>query len=167
MTDIVEFRKTAQEHGICDKYLKLWDSCISKKEMFELGCRIEPATYLAQSISEGWGVYPEDIRYNFGMFINGQYKVSVKKGDGEYTSQMWCCANNKFVLADTTVCVLLKCDVDVFVKDFNICRIIADKCSKIRLHVGKDCGVIVETFSDNVSIEENYGKDNIKIKRLG
>lgn len=167
MVDIVKFRENAQSKGVCDEYVKQWDSCVSKRELFALACRLEPATYLVKSMNEGWGVSPEYIKENFPYYINGQYKASIKNGKGnDYTSQIWCCAMHQFIIVDTTLCIILGCNVDVFINDFNICRLIIDDASVVRLHIGEKSGVIIETHSYSLNIVENKGRDNVKIKTL-
>lgn len=168
LVDIIEFRKNAQSKGICEKYLSLWDNCVSKREMFDLACRIEPSYYLVKSISEGWGVSPEYIKEHFSHFINGRYVAELKneKG-GEYTSQLWCCEKQgSAILFNTSLYTILDCNIDIFIKDNSVCRVIADKDSVIRLHLGNDCAVLVETDSDNVLVAEKGKNSRTKIEKL-
>ena len=168
MVDVIEFRKNAQSKGICDKYLSQWDECVSKREMFDLACRIEPSYYLVKSISEGWGVSPEYIKANFNPFINGRYVAELKneKG-GEYTSQLWCCEKQgTAIMYNTTLYTILDCNIDIFIKDNSVCRVITDKTSVIRLHISKNCSVLVETYSDNVMVSEKDEGSRVMIKRL-
>lgn len=124
MTTLEQYRKNAGEHNLCSEYVNIWDSCKSKKEVVDMGLGAKGIDYLCDTIAKGWGISSDVISERFKSFINGKY---VSQQDG-YTSKLYCNYNGN-IFADTTIVGVIDSDVEIEVKDFNICEIyVTGKC---------------------------------------
>lgn len=158
MVDLNKFRQNATQNGICGEYSTLWDSCLSKKEMADLGLSAKGLDYLCNAIAKGWGISPELLSKTFKNYINGKYRL--EKG---YTSALYCLYNEDIV-CETTALGLVNCNVSVIVPEYHICKIYATANTNITLS-GKG-EVIVIAYGDPNSVIVNVKSVELKYKRI-
>ena len=74
MTDLKQFRENSIKRSLCEGYTDKWSEHKTKRELFELACDSNAVSYMAQSISEGWGLSPQYISEKFKPFINNSIR---------------------------------------------------------------------------------------------
>jgi hypothetical protein len=109
----------------------------------------------------------ETITTEFKSYINGRYKAEFSKGDRVfYTSCLYCCYDDS-VEVDTTATVLLGCNCEVHIKDWDFVKLYVDSNCDITIHCPINARCLVEYWgnakisvnspkSDNVTINKNY-----------
>ncbi len=121
MVDLSQFRENARKEGICDRYAVLWDGCGSKKGLMDLALSAQGADFLCDGIAKGWGISSDEIVKRFGRYINGVYTYEDASG---YTGVMYCEYIGS-IDVETTLVVLIDCDVVLNVPDWHVCDIYA------------------------------------------
>ena len=155
MIDYKDYRKNASEHDLCSEFIKIWDSCKSKKQLMDMALGAKGVDFLCASIAEGWGISPESLAYDFEPFMNGRY---VRDIDG-YTSKMYCRFMGK-VIADTTIVTLIDSEVKLEVPKSSICEVYcAGDCS---IDVKGDGEVVFICYGEESSIGINGSCSNMK-----
>lgn len=96
-----DFRKLADEHGICEM-AKDWDDCKSNKQLLDLALSARGLDFVAQAVAEGWGISPDEIGKTFAPFINGRY---VRAKDG-FTSALYCSCPTDIDVKTTALLVI-------------------------------------------------------------
>lgn len=146
MVDLLEFKKNAVEHGICE-LLEDWNKAQSKKQLIDLALSIKGIQYLAPAIASGWGISPEVIAEEFEPFNNGRY---ARCQDG-YTSSLYCMPKDD-VCVSTTAALIINHNGDIYV-DTPICELyLVNSNVTIRSDVGK---AIVSAFNSTISNKDN------------
>lgn len=82
-----------------------------------MACEIKAIPYMAESISEGWGLSADYICSTFPQFINGQYIY-----DDGYTSAIWCRPQDKSITISTTAALIVGHNGMIHVPD-RICEL--------------------------------------------
>lgn len=157
MIDLEQFIKNAQVEGICDEYRDSVVSCVSKKQLMDMALSVKGADYLCDAIAKGWGVSPKEISNRFSRYINGAYVL-----DNNYTSTMYCQYEGSIV-CETTLLVVIECNIEVEVPQYHICEIYA--CGKCNIKVKGKGQVLVVTYGnpDDVVLEPDM---DVRCKRL-
>lgn len=158
--DLSRFRHNAELKGVCGEYSAAWDSCIGKKQLFDLACDVNGADYLCGAIAQGWGLSPQYISEKFSHYLNGKYICKAK----DYTSQIYCQYKGDMI-CDTTLLVLIDCDIEVQIPRFHFCEIYVTGNSKVSL-VGQGSAIVVGYGSDDKIAIETDNAVQIKIKRV-
>jgi hypothetical protein len=171
MTDLKQFRENSIKRSLCEGYTDKWSEHKTKRELFELACDSNAVSYMAQSISEGWGLSPQYISEKFKPFINGKYICEYKnaKGNG-YSSAMVCEFNeNAFDVSTTLLCVI-DSNTTLKIADYLICKIYIVGKSQINIELGQNsrCYLYIyggdplitgDVINPNVIIERYMGKE--------
>ena len=140
------FREAAKSRNLCDKYSERWDSCNTKKQLFDLATDSNGIPYICAAMVEGWGVTPDFISEKFKTFINGRY-VSQHEG---YTSAMY--VERFFIeplVAKTTNLVIIACEGVVDIPEDVVCNLVI---------VNSD----VMVSGSGVCYVKTYGENTIK-----
>lgn len=147
--NIKDFRRNADENGICEGLAREWDSCSNKKQLMDVALCVQGIDYLAYAISAGWGISPSEIQSKFGSFNNGRYVYRSPKG---YSTTMYCGFSGK-VLVETTALLLIDCDIELDIPSWHICEIYATGSCNIRLKGKGRCVVIAYGGEEKISVE--------------
>ena len=167
MIDLKQFRKNAIARNLCDKYAEMWTDKKSKRQLFEMACDVNGAEYMAQSLSEGWGLSTDFIEDKFKAYINGKYicKYFNEHGNG-YDSTMLCKYKEKRFDLDTTLLCVLDSETEIHVSQNNICRIYVAGRSYIHIVIeeGLACEVIV--YGGEPMVTGDVDNRKVMIKRI-
>ena len=106
MVGLLDFKRIAIEHGICDKYREKWDSCKYKRDIVKIATDAQGVEFFADSIAFGWGLSKEYILREFSAFINGNYLV-IENG---YTSEMFIDAPQANIKPRSTISLFAWCN---------------------------------------------------------
>lgn len=158
MIGLDDFKANAEKEGICEEYRSLWDRCISKKDIMDMALGVKAVDYLCNAIAKGWGMSPSAIRERFDKYINGHYV----KDNGKYTSQMFCKFNG-LLECNTTLLVLLECNISVIIPENHICEIYA--CGKSKIDISGQGQALVITYGNPDDIVLTTDMD-VRCKRL-
>lgn len=150
MRTIEEIRQDYIEHGICADYLSMWESGISRRAIFEIGCTIQGLGFLAQGLTEGWGLTVEEICHMFRHYINGRYVTSVHRKTGDYDSVIWFNFDGKAEIK-TTCAGMFRCHAEIDIHPWNVCYIFLDSSSTLEINCPNSARVIVENYGGKVS----------------
>lgn len=133
---------------LCKDYQLLVGKAISNKQLFDIACDSNGASYLCQMESKGHALPYEVITSRFRSFINGRYVSEHKGKNGNtYTSKVYCCFNGK-IKADTTLLTILGCKCDLIVEENHIIQIYADKNTELSISCPKSSKAIVHYWGD-------------------
>lgn len=148
MIDLDKFRENAASQNLCSEYLSKWNDRLSRKQLVDLALDSKGADYVCDAIAKGWGVSPEFISTKLSAYINGKY-ISQKDG---YDSALYCCYKGN-IIANTTIIILIDCDVEIDIPENHICKIYcSSKCDIVVMGHG-DCFFICYGNDEDVTIE--------------
>lgn len=169
MIDLKQFKNNAISRGLCSGYTDKWSDEKSKKELFELACDANSVSYMAESISEGWGLSPEFISEKFKAYINGKYICMYKndKGNG-YTSLMLCDFREDSFNITTTLACILSSKTTLNIKPFHICRLYVSGNSEITINLGENSICFIYVYGNSVihSCKEDVLEGRVHIERV-
>lgn len=158
MITLDDFKANAKQNGICDEYIEIWDKCISKKDIVDMGFGVKAIDYLCDAISKGWGLSPQVISEKFAPYINGKYTLD----NGLYTSQMYCRYGGD-ITCETTLLTLIECKVRVVIPETHSCYIYA--CGECTIDISGGGEVIVVTYGEPSDVAILSDK-NVRCKHL-
>lgn len=153
---LMEFRRQADKHGICEMS-KDWDNCKSNKQRMDLALSARGMSFVAQAIAEGWGISADEICKEFKPFLNGRYV----RDKGGYTSAVYCSDGKENCVAEinatTTALLVINFVGTITIPENRICEIhlVNSECYVKGKGRGNVC-----TYGDC----EIYNKDEAPIK---
>ena len=168
MIDLRQFKENAIARNLCDKYAEMWTDNKSKRQLFEIACDTNGAEYMAESLSEGWGLSTEFIEEKFKSYINGKYicKYKNSKGNG-YDSAMLCKYNESQFEVNTTLLCVLDSETDLHIADNHFCRIYVAGKSYIHIVLGDESGCEIIAYGGEPMITGDVSdKKSVRIKRI-
>lgn len=157
MITLEDFIENAQVEGICDEYRDSVVGCGSKKQLMDMALSAKGCDYLCDAIAKGWGASPQEISNRFSRYINGAYVL-----DKGYTSTMYCQYDGSIV-CETTLLVVIECNIEVEVPQYHICEIYA--CGKCNIKVKGQGQALVITYGNASDIDVTTNMD-VRCKRL-
>ena len=114
------YRQRAYEEGICDEYRVRWSKCHNRKSIMDMALSVRAVDYVCNSIAKGWAsLCEEDIKRDFGRFINGNYARDC----GGYLSEMYCGYSGEIVYRKTILTLIFCKDVKIIVPKGHIVQI--------------------------------------------
>ena len=167
MIDLKQFRENAIARNLCGKYADMWSDDKSKRQLFEIACDTNGAEYMAQSLSEGWGLSTDFIEEKFKPYINGKYicKYRNSKGNG-YDSLMLCKYDEKKFNVNTTLLCVLDSNTELHIASNHFCRIYVAGTSYIHVELGNDSGCEIIVYGGEPMITGNVDNSRVRIKRI-
>lgn len=163
-TETGKMRGECLDHGICGDYLARYDACRTQEDMYDLACTPEGLMWLTKCCSGGWGFTPEWLADTLRDFTNGRRKAVIEGRSGSSYDSMLCVGHSGMVRVDTALCGFIGCDCDAEVAPGAVCRLYADAGSTLRVSVPPGSTVIVETYSDRITVS---GGGRTRILRAG
>lgn len=151
MNDLDEYKENIRLHGMmCGQYGQALDSFSSNKQLADIAMGVQAFDTLGISIANGWGISPEYICERLKNFINGKY-VSHQKG---YDSKMYCRYKGE-VTSDTSVLMVIDCDIDLNVPNWSISEVYCT--GKCNINVSGSGRVVFVCYGnpDNIVIAGN------------
>lgn len=110
-------------------------------------------------MKEGWGPTPSDIESTFRPYINGAYTVNLKlSNDRTAKSQVWCNADNIVVDDDVRAIVVIGCNAEIVVNNWQVLKILVDHRSRVEIVASPNSVVFVESYGGKVIDEGHYCK---------
>lgn len=165
MIDLTQFRNNAIARGLCSGYTDKWGDEKGKRELFELACDANAVSFMAKSLSEGWGLSPEFISDKFKAYINGKYICKYRNGRGNgYTSAMLCEFKENSFEVNTTLLSVLSTKTTLNIKPYHVCHIHACK-SDLVIHMGDNSRCYVTVYGDDSEISGD-NMDDVLLERL-
>lgn len=167
MIDLKQFRNNAISHNLCEKYAEMWSDDKSKRQLFEMACDANGAEYMAQSLSEGWGLSTDFIEEKFKAYINGKYicRYFNARGNG-YDSAMLCRYKEKKFNLETTILCVLDSDTKIHVAKNNICRIYVAGKSYIHIILEEESKCEITVYGGEPMITGEVDSNRVRIKRI-
>ena len=144
VNSILEFKKTALERGVCDKFSDKLREAKDARDLVTLLLTIQGAEYLFSAINEGWADNKELAISLLTPFANGKF-ILFKDG---YSSEMNISLSHQDVEICTVLCLFMYCD--------NI-RIIVPQGCAVRIMCIKCKNMLIENHS--IAYVYNYDKD--------
>ena len=156
---ILDYQEKLQSHHPCEEGEESFLRCRSRKEVFECLAHPKHADFLLQSMKEGWGPTPSDIESIFRPYINGAYTVNLKlSNDRSAKSQVWCNADNIVVDDDVRAIVVIGCNAEIVVNNWQVLKILVDHRSRVEIVASPNSVVFVESYGGKVIDEGHYCK---------
>lgn len=112
MNELINLKAKALNLGLCEEYKNKWNAAVDKSDLIKMALDAKGIDFMADSISNGWGVSAEFLKKKFPEYING---IIIKNPDG-YTSSMFVKQKTK-IEVKSTLTLLVSCDCDVIVEE--------------------------------------------------
>lgn len=153
---------------LCEEFTNKVHSAGSKKQLFEIWCSVNGASWLQEMHDKGVSVPYEIIEEDWGRYINGKHKPEFKREGAKYgyTSCIYFrYAENDSLEMDTTVASFFDCKIDLFIPKNRVAQIFVDVKSKIRIHCHPTARIVVDYWGSDDTIEIIEGKDRVRLKK--
>ena len=119
MIEIEELKHRVEAHGMmCERYGNIWNSCQSRKQLFDMAASVQGSATLCTAIAEGWGLDIDYICNKFRYYINDRY-ISEQNG---YTSKMYVDLNEPMI-ADATLVIIVGCNGSIEIPETTVCEV--------------------------------------------
>lgn len=119
MIEIDELKHRVEVHGMmCERYGNIWNSCQSRKQLFDMAASAQGSETLCRAIAEGWGLDVGYISDKFRHYINDRY---ISEQDG-YTSKMYADFCEPMI-ADSTLVIIIGCNSSIEIPDNTVCEV--------------------------------------------
>lgn len=158
MTEMDTFRRNATRLGLCDTYAQRWDSCNSKRQLFNLATDINSLSYLAETIAKGIGLTPKFISDEFGQFVNGKF---VNSSDG-YTSCLYCQYDGVEITVNTTAMLIIDYKGVINIPQNRPCELYLCNCDVEIIGEGNGIAYLYNSQIKNASLAPVVIKENNK-----
>lgn len=111
MNELIALKKKALELGLCKEYQDKWNAAVNKNNLVEMALDAKGVDFMADSISNGWGLSPDFLKKKFPDYVNGQCIVNERG----YTSSMFVDSKTG-IDVNTTLVLLVSCNCDVHIR---------------------------------------------------
>lgn len=156
MNELIDLKKKALNLGLCDEYKTKWDSASNKSDLITMALDAKGIDFMADSISNGWGVSTDFLKKKFPEYANG----TVVKNPNGYTSSMFVESKNGIDIK-TTLVLLVSCNCDAKVPKEVMTNLYICGHSNVNVACDGYCQVYLYGDSSMAKIEGN-GKWHIK-----
>lgn len=119
MRTILDFKKAALQHNVCDYYYGKWNKATSQKDLMDVALSIQGIEFISQSVKEGWGMTSDYLASHFKDYINGLY---IHHDENGYTSEMLVENLEEFTVRTTNI-ILINCQCVINVRHGWLCNI--------------------------------------------
>jgi len=148
MNELLDFKKRAISHGVCDKYGAEWDAAENRKDLIDVALSAQGIEYVAKSIADGWGVSATYLARDFKGYVNGGYR---RDKDG-YSSEMYASFDGTLT-ARSTMLLLVGCKCEVHVPHGMATQLYLCGGSKIKIRNEGYCAVYVYADGNAYEVE--------------
>lgn len=143
---ISDYKEELVKHAPCKEGAMAFDKCKSRKDVFELIGQPVACDFFMKSLEEGWGPSPEDFESIFRPYINGALTIKYHIGERKLHSQIWCNADEISIDNSVRWLILVGCNGEINIKDWQVVKIFIDKNSNVELKCGANSIVYVSNF---------------------
>lgn len=144
---IKEYKELAYAHEPCEEGRELFDSCTSRKGVFDLMVSPRAYDFVMKSVKEGWGPSPVDIENIFKYYVNGRHTSTYRINERNIKSQVWCRTKDVNIDDPIRTVLLFGCTGNIVIRQWQVVRIIMDK----------NCDIDIECPDNAIVIIDNYG----------
>lgn len=156
MRELIELKQKAIKLGLCDEYRGLWDAAVNKSDLIRMALDAKGIDFMADSISNGWGVSTDFLNANFPDYVNG---LCIANPNG-YTSSMFVDSRTGIDIK-TTLVLLVSCACDVSVAKDIMTNMYVCGNGKVHIHCEGYCQIYL--YGDTATAEiEGSGKWHIR-----